>query len=163
MENSEEIKRIENEWRDRIDQTLTEKSQLFEVIDTLKKEVAEVERLRNKEAIKREDLEDELSHRGQDHEVEVAMRLQFESKLNSLYAAQRSLEGKLALANQQINEDKVAHDKQTKKVNELRSQLSMALNDRAAIEKANSSMTETIELQRQEARNFENKLNKSIK
>ena len=73
------------------------------------------------------------------------MRLQFESKLNSLYAAQRSLEGKLQLAKSEVAEGKVALNEKQKKIINVREQLRCALNDKAAVEKANTSMNDTIE------------------
>jgi hypothetical protein len=65
------------------------------MIDSLNDELKELERQRVAEMRKAEALQDELNHRGTGHEIEVEMRLKFESKLNNMYAMQREMEGNL--------------------------------------------------------------------
>lgn len=78
------------------------KKQLIEKLDELSKEKDKLEIEKKEEHMLRVKLQGEFEQTIKDHEEEVQLRLQFESKLNSLHALHRDLQARYDRANESI-------------------------------------------------------------
>lgn len=96
LEKREELEQLEEEYKKQIDQMEDHERQLLDNINQTRAQLLQVQRDLQKEIQKREELEDEIMQRGSGHEEEVAMRLQFESKLNQMFAKQRDMQTKMS-------------------------------------------------------------------
>ena len=75
---------------------LQEKNLKFQQeIDHFRQKLGLMEHELQQERHKREDMEEEVNHRGSGHEEEVELRIKFETKLNQMFAQQRDLDTKL--------------------------------------------------------------------
>lgn len=97
LEKREEIEQLEAEFQTQISKLESHEKELSENILYSKVQLNEVQKELMNEIAKREELEDELLRRGSGHEEEVTMRLQFESKLNQMYAKMRDLQTKIQI------------------------------------------------------------------
>ena len=97
LEKREELEQLEAEFQSQIKKLEGHEKEMNENIENSKLIIQEIQKDLVSEIAKREELEDELLRRGSGHEEEVAMRLQFESKLNQMYAKMRDLQTKIEL------------------------------------------------------------------
>lgn len=97
IEKKEEMDNMEKEYKEQIAKNDEHQRQMLDNITLSRQQLQQVQKDLMEEIRKREELEDELLQRGSGHEEEVTMRLQFESKLNQMYAKLRDLESKLSL------------------------------------------------------------------
>ena len=103
LEKKEEIDQLEAEFQSQISKLESHEKEMTESIVYSKVQLQEVQKELMNEVSKREELEDELLRRGSGHEEEVAMRLQFESKLNQMYAKMRDLQTRIEITMENLN------------------------------------------------------------
>jgi hypothetical protein len=116
LEKKEELESMEAEFQTQIDKLESHERQMIENINFSKIRLQEVQKELQNEVNKREELEDELLRRGSGHEEEVAMRLQFESKLNQMYAKMRDMQTKIELMLVNLTEIQIEAKKKTEKL-----------------------------------------------
>jgi hypothetical protein len=104
LEKREEIEQLESDFQSQINKMELHEKELEENITNVRLQLEEVQKDLHNEIYKREEIEDELMRRGNGHEEEVTMRLQFESKLNQMYAKMRDLQTKIELLNENLQE-----------------------------------------------------------
>ena len=95
IEKKEELSQLETKFREQITKMEDHEKQLTDNINLSRQQLQQVQKDLMDEIGKREELEDELLQRGSGHEEEVTMRLQFESKLNQMYAKLRDMDSKI--------------------------------------------------------------------
>ena len=104
IEKKEEIDVLDKEYKEQIVKMEEHQRQMIENINLSRQQLQQVQKDLMEEIRKREELEDELLQRGSGHEEEVTMRLQFESKLNQMYAKLRDMESKFELMLENVDE-----------------------------------------------------------
>ena len=82
---------MESKYTLELQELETNKKNLIETLDELNKEKDHLEIEKKEEHMLRVKLQGEFEQTIKDHEEEVQLRLQFESKLNSLHALHRDL------------------------------------------------------------------------
>ena len=120
LEKREEIEQLETDFQAQISKIENHEKELEENILAAKEQMEEMEKELNAEIFKREEIEDELLRRGNGHEEEVSMRLQFESKLNQMYAKMRDLQTKLEIINENMEELQKSNQERTEKLQKER-------------------------------------------
>lgn len=120
LEKKEEMNSLENEYKEQILKMEEHERQIVNNFNQTKVHVTELQKDLMDEIRKREELEDELLQRGSGHEEEVTMRLQFESKLNHMFAKLRDMESKLLLVNESLEEIQKLLDDRTWSLQEER-------------------------------------------
>lgn len=120
LEKKEEMSAVEQEYKEQILKMEEHERQVLANFTQTKNHVADLQKDLMDEIRKREELEDELLQRGSGHEEEVTMRLQFESKLNHMFAKIRDMESKLALVNESMCEVQKLVDDRTDSLQEER-------------------------------------------
>ena len=104
LEKREEIEQLESDFQSQLFKMENHEKELEENIQNIRQQLEDVQKDLHNEIYKREEIEDELMRRGNGHEEEVAMRLQFESKLNQMYAKMRDLQTKIEILNENMQE-----------------------------------------------------------
>lgn len=89
------LEQCEAQYRDQIAQLHDKTSKSQQEIDHFRQKLGLMEHELQQERHKREDMEEEVNHRGSGHEEEVELRIKFETKLNQMFAQQRDLDTKL--------------------------------------------------------------------
>lgn len=120
LEKKEELSSLENDFKEQILKMEEHERQILDNFNQAKNHVADLQKDLMDEIRKREELEDELLQRGSGHEEEVTMRLQFESKLNHMFAKIRDMESKLLLVNESLEEMQKLVDDRTNSLQEER-------------------------------------------
>ena len=113
LEKREELDHMEKDFKEQIAKNEESQRQMLDSINLSRQQLQQVQKDLMDEIHKREELEDELLQRGSGHEEEVTMRLQFESKLNQMYARLRDLESKLALMAENMEETQKTAEERT--------------------------------------------------
>ena len=104
LEKREEIDQLESDFQSQLLKMENHERELESDIDSIRQHLQDVQKDLHHEVYRREEIEDELMRRGNGHEEEVTMRLQFESKLNEMYAKMRDLQTKLEILNENLQE-----------------------------------------------------------
>ena len=104
LEKREEIELLEAEFQSQISKLENQEKEMIENMNFSKIQLQDMQKVLQNEIFKREELEDELLRRGSGYEEEVSMRLQFESRLNQMYAKMRDLQTKIELMQESLNE-----------------------------------------------------------
>lgn len=104
LEKKEELTHLENDYKEQVLKMEDHQRQLLDNINLSRLQLQNIQKDLMDEIRKREELEDELLQRGSGHEEEVTMRLQFESKLNQMYAKIRDMESKIKIVNDSLEE-----------------------------------------------------------
>lgn len=89
------LEQCEAQNRSQIAQLQEKNLQSQQEIDHFRQKLGLMEHELQQERHKREDMEEEVNHRGSGHEEEVELRIKFETKLNQMFARQRDLDTKL--------------------------------------------------------------------
>ena len=113
IEKREELEQVEKDFREQMSKNEDQQKQMLESINASRMQLQQVQKDLVEEIRKREELEDELLQRGSGHEEEVTMRLQFESKLNQMYARLRDLESRLVLMTESVEETQKTAEERT--------------------------------------------------
>lgn len=120
LEKREEIEQLESDYQAQISKIENHEKELEESVLAAKEQLEEMQKELHVEIYKREEIEDELMRRGNGHEEEVAMRLQFESKLNQMYAKMRDLQTKLEVLNENMHELQKSNHERTEQLQKER-------------------------------------------
>ena len=94
IEKREELEQIEEKYKDQLVMFEENQRRLLENENEQKEHIRRLQRQLDYEIQKKEELEDELTQKGSGHEEEVSIRIQFENKVNQMYAKQRDMETK---------------------------------------------------------------------
>ena len=104
LEKREEIEQLESDFQSQLAKMEVHERELEENIESIREHLEGVQKDLHNEVYKRQEIEDELMRRGNGHEEEVTMRLQFESKLNQMYAKMRDLQTKIEVLTENLQE-----------------------------------------------------------
>ena len=104
LEKREELDSLEAEFKSQIIKLENNEKEMIENINNSKIQLQDMQKELFIEVSKREEIEDELLRRGSGYEEEVAMRLQFESRLNQMYAKMRDLQTKIMLMSENLED-----------------------------------------------------------
>ncbi len=115
LEKNEELDKLRAEFKMKIFQLEDHERQVVDSQNQIKLQLEQVQKELEKETFRRQEIEDELNSHGSGHEEEIKLRLQFEGKLNQMFARQRDLNHKL------------------KKITEISESQQAQLNDRSAL------------------------------
>lgn len=104
IEKREELEELEQNYKNQLMAYEENQRSLKASLEEMKEKYRKMQIRLDLEVQKKEELEDELMQKGSGHEEEVSTRIQFESKVNQMYAKQRDIEAK-SLALQETIDD----------------------------------------------------------
>lgn len=94
IEKKEELEQLELNYKNQLVFYEENQKSLENNLSEMKEKMRRLQGRLDLEVQKKEELEDELMQKGSGHEEEVSTRIQFESKVNQMYAKQRDMEAK---------------------------------------------------------------------
>ncbi|CAG9311629.1 unnamed protein product [Blepharisma stoltei] len=163
LEKREELEQLEEEYKKQISQMEEHERQLLDNISQTRAQLLQVQRDLQKEIQKREELEDEIMQRGSGHEEEVAMRLQFESKLNQMFAKQRDMQTRMAQLIETINEQQRQIEMKTENLNKEKKRIGELSQHKIELEQEVKRLEEKIRQLEGLNNNLESRLTESFK
>lgn len=104
IEKKAELDELEANYNNQIGYFEENQRILEKTLNDTKEQVRNLQRKLDFEIQKKEELEDELMQKGSGHEEEVSTRIQFESKVNQMYAKQRDMETKALIMEDTIED-----------------------------------------------------------
>jgi chromosome segregation ATPase len=104
IEKKEELEQLEQSYKNQLMFYEENQRTLENTIEEMKEKMRKLQVRLDLEVQKKEELEDELMQKGSGHEEEVSTRIQFESKVNQMYAKQRDMEAKTVTLQEVIDD-----------------------------------------------------------
>lgn len=104
IEKKEELEELELNYKNQLMFYEENQKNLQAAMEEMKEKMRRMQGRLDLEVQKKEELEDELMQKGSGHEEEVSTRIQFESKVNQMYAKQRDMEAKSIALQEQIDD-----------------------------------------------------------
>lgn len=163
LEKREELDQLENEYKGQISLMEEHAKRLIDNMNVVRTQLRDVQKDLQREIEKREELEDELMQRGSGHEEEVALRLQFESKLNQMYAKQRDLSTRLEQLNEMVQDQQRLIDAKSDQVSKEKKRANDLIQGKIEAEQEMKKMEEKYTQLETINANLENRLDASTK